>query len=41
VIKDARIDPRKAGNATGEVRKGRTVVAERLDTAIVDRAGDR
>jgi hypothetical protein len=29
----------KAGNSTGEVRKGSTVIAERLATAIVDKPG--
>jgi hypothetical protein len=29
------------GNPTGEVGTGHTVVVERLDTAVVDRAGER
>jgi hypothetical protein len=41
VVKDATIDPAKAGNSTGEVRKGNTVIAERTATAIVDRPGQR
>jgi hypothetical protein len=40
-VRDAVIDPLKAGNETGEVRKGHRVVAERLVTAIVDRPGER
>jgi hypothetical protein len=39
VVKSTRIDPLKAGNSTGEVRKGSTVIAERLATAIVDKPG--
>jgi hypothetical protein len=39
VVRTTRIDPLKAGNATGEVRKGGTVIAERLATAIVDKPG--
>jgi hypothetical protein len=39
VVKNTRIDPLKAGNSTGEVRKGSTVIAERLSTAIVDKPG--
>jgi hypothetical protein len=41
VTKDATIDPEKAGNATGEMKKGHQVIAERLVTAIVDEAGQR
>jgi hypothetical protein len=41
VIRDATIDPLKAGNARGEVRKGSKVVAERVVTAIVDEPGQR
>jgi hypothetical protein len=41
IVKDARIDPRKAGNETGEVKKGGRVVAERVTTAIVDDPGGR
>jgi hypothetical protein len=39
VVRNAKIDPLKAGNATGEVEKGHTVIAERLATAIVDEPG--
>jgi hypothetical protein len=38
-VKTTRIDPLKASNSTGEVRKGSTVIAERLATAIVDKPG--
>jgi hypothetical protein len=41
VTKDATIDPLKAGNATGSVKKGSTVVVERVTTAIVDEPGER
>ena len=41
IARDATIDPLKAGNATGEVRRGDKVVAERLETATVDRPGER
>jgi hypothetical protein len=41
VTKDATIDPLKAGNATGEVKKGSQVLVERVKTAIVDEPGDR
>ena len=41
VIRDATINPLKAGNATGEVRKGSRVVVARVTTAIVDQPGDR
>jgi hypothetical protein len=41
VVKDATIDPFKAGNSTGEVKKGSRVVAERVATAIVDKPGQR
>jgi hypothetical protein len=41
VTRNARIDPLKAGNETGEVRKGERVVSERVATAIVDRPGER
>jgi DNA-directed RNA polymerase specialized sigma24 family protein len=41
VVKDARIDPLKAGNATGEVQKGSTVIVERLATAVVDEPGQQ
>jgi hypothetical protein len=38
-VKTTRIDPLKASNSTGEVRKGSTVIAERLATPIVDKPG--
>jgi hypothetical protein len=41
VVKTTKIDPQKAGNATGQVTKGSTVIAERLATAIVDEPGQR
>jgi hypothetical protein len=41
VVRDAVIDPLKAGNARGEVKKGSKVVAERVVTAIVDEPGQR
>jgi hypothetical protein len=41
VVKDATIDPSKAGNSTGKVQKGHVVVAARVVTAVVDRAGQR
>ena len=41
VVRDAIIDPAKAGNDTGEVDRGHKVVAERLTTAIVDHPGQR
>jgi hypothetical protein len=41
VVRDAIIDPLKAGNGTGEVKKGSKVVAERVVTAIVDEPGQR
>jgi hypothetical protein len=41
VVRDAIIDPFKAGNPRGEVKKGSKVVAARVVTAIVDRAGQR
>jgi hypothetical protein len=36
-----RSSARKAGNATGEIKRGHEVVVERLRTAIVDRPGQR
>jgi hypothetical protein len=39
VVRDTTIDPLKAGNETGEVRRGERVVSERIATAIVDRPG--
>jgi hypothetical protein len=41
VIRDATINPLKAGNETGEVKKGSRVVVARVTTAIVDQPGDR
>jgi hypothetical protein len=41
VTRDTTIDPMKAGNATGEIEKGQTVVVERVATAIVDGPGRR
>jgi hypothetical protein len=41
VVKDATIDPLKAGNSTGKVQKGHTVVAVRLAAGVVDRPGER
>jgi hypothetical protein len=41
VVRDAVIDPAKAGNATGEIEKADKVVAERIATAIVDEPGQR
>jgi hypothetical protein len=40
VTRDATIDPEKAGNATGQVHEGSQVLAQRLDIAIVDEAGE-
>jgi hypothetical protein len=39
VVRNATIDPLKAGNPTGKVKKDSTVIAERLATAIVDEPG--
>jgi hypothetical protein len=41
VTKDATISPEKAGNSTGKVRKGSTVVVARAATAIVDEPGQQ
>jgi hypothetical protein len=41
VARDAKIDPLKAGNATGEINEGHVVVVERLNIAVVDKAGER
>jgi len=41
ITKNTRIDPLKAGNETGEVRKGEKVVSARIETAIVDGPGER
>jgi hypothetical protein len=40
VVKNTTIDPRKAGNPTGEVKKGSRVVVERTVTAV-DEPGER
>jgi hypothetical protein len=40
VAKNATINPLKAGNATGDVRKGSQVVVARVATAIVDQPGE-
>jgi hypothetical protein len=40
VTRDATIDPEKAGNTTGQVYEGSQVLAQRLDIAIVDEAGE-
>jgi hypothetical protein len=39
VMRDATIDPLKAGNATGAVHRGSMVVVLQERTAIVDRPG--
>jgi hypothetical protein len=41
VVRNAVIDPAKAGNATGEIERGHRVIAERIVTAIVDEPGRR
>jgi hypothetical protein len=41
VVHDAVISPEKAGNGTGEIKKGHTVISIRLATAVVDRPGER
>jgi hypothetical protein len=41
VVRDATIDPLKAGNSTGQVKKGSKVVAARVVTAIVVEPGQR
>jgi hypothetical protein len=41
IVKDTTIDPLKAGNATGEVKKGSTVIAARVSAGIVDKPGQR
>jgi hypothetical protein len=41
VTKHTWIDPMKAGNETGEIRKGEKVVSARIETAIVDEPGER
>jgi hypothetical protein len=40
-VRDVTLSPEKAGNATGRVRKGHTVITERVRTAIVDAPGRR
>jgi hypothetical protein len=39
-VRDIVVSPEKAGNATGEIKKGHTVIAIRLKTAIVDKPGE-
>jgi hypothetical protein len=41
VVRDTRISPEKAGNATGEVRRGDHVISERVTAAIVEEPGAR
>jgi hypothetical protein len=41
VVRDAVIDPEKAGNETGAVEEGSRAVSERLTTAVVDEPGRR
>jgi hypothetical protein len=41
IVRDARIDPLKAGNETGQIRRGSQVVSRRIATAIVDAPGER
>jgi hypothetical protein len=41
VVRDATIDPAKAGNPTGQVHKVSIVVSAREVTAVVDKAGQR
>ena len=41
ITKNTRIDPLKAGNETGEIRKGDKVASKRIETAIVDEPGER
>jgi hypothetical protein len=41
VVRDTTIDPMKAGNATGEIKRGDKAAAMRLVTAIVDEPGQR
>jgi hypothetical protein len=40
VVRDAVINPEKAGNATGEIKKGHTATSIRTATAIVDKPGE-
>jgi hypothetical protein len=41
VVRDAKIDPDKAGNATGAVERGDTATTTRVATAVVDEPGAR
>jgi hypothetical protein len=41
VTEDKIVSPEKAGNATGEIKKGHTVVVERIAAGIVDEAGEK
>ena len=41
MVRDTTIDPLKAGNETGAVRRGSRVVSLRVTTAIVDEPGER
>ena len=40
IVRDATIDPLKAGNATGRVERGSRVISERVATAIVGEPGE-
>jgi hypothetical protein len=41
VVHDAVLSQEKAGNATGEIKKGHTVISLRVATAVVDKPGER
>jgi hypothetical protein len=41
VVEDAVVSPEKAGNATGEIEKGSTVIAVRVASGVVDEPGER
>jgi hypothetical protein len=41
VVKDAVINPLKAGKSTGQVKKGHWVVAERVATGVIDKPGEK
>jgi hypothetical protein len=41
VVKDATIDPAKAGNPTGEIERGDRATTTRVETAVVDQPGGR
>ena len=41
VVQDAIISPEKAGNASGEIKKGHTATSVRIATAVVDKPGRR